>query len=95
MRYAIIIILLVFSLGIIEAQDVDTFILHYTVSKDDTIAYKRVIQFDKEKALYHVKDHFENGRIQMEASYSSFDKHIKEDYQCNYRSNTKEGPYKE
>ena len=38
---------------------------------------------------------FENGQIQMEASYSSFDKHIKEEYQCNYRSNTKEGRYKE
>ncbi len=95
MRYAIFIILLIFSLGIIEAQDIDTFILHYAVSKDSTIVYKRIIQFDKEKTLYHVKDYFENGQIQMEASYSSFDKHIKEEYQCNYRSNTKEGSYKE
>jgi hypothetical protein len=94
MRYAIIIILLIFSLGIVKAQDIGTFILHYAVSKNDTIVYKRVIQFDKKKNLYHVKDYFENGQIQMEASYSSFDKHIKEEYQCNYRSNTKEGLYK-
>ena len=31
----------------------------------------------------------------MDAFYSSFDKRVKEDYQCNYRSNTKEGPYTE
>jgi len=95
MRYAIIIILLIFSLGIIKAQDIDTFILHYAVSKYDTIVYKRVIQFDKNRILYHVKDYLKNGQIQMEGFYSSFDKHIKEEYQCNYRSNTKEGLYKE
>ncbi|MCK7491056.1 MAG: hypothetical protein MZW92_04255 [Comamonadaceae bacterium] len=31
----------------------------------------------------------------MDAFYASFDKRVKEDYQCNYRSNTKEGPYTE
>lgn len=31
----------------------------------------------------------------MDAFYSSFDKRMKEGYQCNYRSNTKEGPYTE
>jgi pimeloyl-ACP methyl ester carboxylesterase len=95
MRYAIIIILLIFSFGIVEPQDIDTSILHYAVSKNATIVYKRLIEFDEKKNLYHVKDYFENGQIQMEASYSSFDKHIKEEYQCNYRSNTKEGLYKE
>lgn len=95
MTYAVIILLSILSLGIAEAQDTDTFILRYAVSKFETVVYKRVIQFDKEKALSHVRDYFENGRIQMEASYSSFDKHIKEEYQCNYRSNTKEGRYKQ
>ena len=31
----------------------------------------------------------------MDAFYTSFDKRVKEKYQCNYRSNTKEGPYTE
>jgi hypothetical protein len=31
----------------------------------------------------------------MDAFYTSFDKRVKEEYQCNYRSNTKEGPYTE
>ena len=30
-----------------------------------------------------------------DAFYSSFDKRVKEDVQCNYRTNTKEGPYTE
>jgi hypothetical protein len=45
--------------------------------------------------MYHVEDYFENGQIQMEAFYSSFDKLIKEEPQCNYRTNTKEGVYNE
>jgi pimeloyl-ACP methyl ester carboxylesterase len=42
-----------------------------------------------------VRDYFENGQMQMEAFYSAFDRNIKEDYQCNYRSNTKEGAYRQ
>jgi predicted esterase len=95
MRYLTLTILLIFNAGFIQAQDIDTFILRYAVSKGDTVQYKRVIQFNKKSKLFHVRDYFENGQIQMEASYSSFDKHIKEEYQCNYRSNTKEGFYKE
>jgi len=95
MKQTATILLMIFFLGQLKAQEIDTFILHYPVSNRDTIVYKRVIQFDKKKNLYHVKDYFENGQVQMEASYSSFDKRIKEEYQCNYRSNTKEGAYKE
>jgi len=91
MRAAATIILVIFSLGLIKAQDIDTFTLNYAVSKNNTIVYKRIIKLDNKSNLYHVKDYFENGQIQMEAFYSSFDKRIKEGYQCNYRSNTKEG----
>jgi predicted esterase len=93
MRHTAVIILMIFSLGQTRAQDRDTFLLRYGVSKYDTIIYKRIIEFDKISKLYHVKDYFENGQIQMDAFYSSFDKKIKEGSQCNYRSNTKEGLY--
>lgn len=95
MKHIAIIILLIFSFGLIKAQEADTFFLPYAVSKGDTIIYKRIIQFDKSNNLFHVKDYFENGQIQMDAYYSSFDKHIKEEYQCNYHSNTKTGQYME
>jgi antitoxin component YwqK of YwqJK toxin-antitoxin module len=85
---------MIFSPGLIQAQDIDTFLLKYGVSKYDTIIYKRIIEFDKNNKIYHVKDYFENGQIQMDAFYSSFDKNIKEGSQCNYRSNTKEGLFK-
>jgi pimeloyl-ACP methyl ester carboxylesterase len=95
MKHISIVILLIFSFGFLKAQTADTFLLRYPVKKGDTIIFKRVIQFDNNSNLFHVKDYYENGQIQMDAFYSSFDKHIKEDYQCNYISNTKTGQYKE
>lgn len=86
---------MIFSLGLLQAQDIDTLILKQGVSKNDTIIYKRIIEFNRNSKLYHVRDYFENGQIQMDAFYSSFDKNVKEDYQCNYHSNTKEGKYME
>lgn len=95
MKRTAVLLLTIFCLGHLQAPETETFILNYPVSKQETIVYKRVIQFDKKKNVFLVKDYFENGQIQMEASYSSFDKRIKEEYQCNYRSNTKEGAYQE
>lgn len=94
MRQTATIILMIFSMGLIQAKDIDTFFLKYGVSKYDTIIYKRIIEFDKNRKIFHVKDYFENGQIQMDAFYSSFDKNIKEGSQCNYSSNTKEGLFK-
>ena len=82
-------------LGWSHAQDTDTYVLHKAVSNRETIVYRRVIRFDDQTHLFHVQDYYEDGHIQMDAFYSSFDKRVKEEYQCNYRSNTKEGPYKE
>jgi len=65
------------------------------LSKSKTIVYVRHVRFDEKDRLYHVQDFFENGQIQMDATYSALNKHIKEDYQCNYSSNTKEGEYRE
>jgi predicted esterase len=84
---------MIFSSWLIQVQDIDIFFLKYGVAKNDTIIYKRIIEFDKISKLFHVKDYFENGQIQMDAFYSSFDKNVKEGSQCNYRSNTKEGLY--
>ena len=95
MKNITLILSLVLYLGPIRAQEVDTFYLHHPISNSDTIIYKRIIQFDKNDSLYHVQDYYPNGQIQMDAFYSSFDKHIKEELQCNYLSNTKEGLYKE
>ena len=84
-----------FCLGHAQAQETETYVLRQTVSNRETIVYTRIIEFDSQKRLFHVRDYYENGRLQMDAFYASFDKTVKEDYQCNYRSNTKEGPYTE
>lgn len=90
----IFISLIIFSESI-QAQSTDTIELKLALSKYDTISYKRTIQFNAHENLYYVKDYFENGQLQMDATYSSIDKMLKEGYWCNYRSNTKEGVYKE
>jgi pimeloyl-ACP methyl ester carboxylesterase len=82
-------------LGWTQTQDTDTYLLRKAVSNRESIVYKRVIRVDNQTHLVHVQDYFEDGQIQMDAFYSAFDKRVKEDYQCNYRSNTKEGPYRE
>lgn len=90
-----LIILLSLCIGTINAQNVETFYLHVSKSRTDTIVYKRLIQFDKATNLYHVRDYFPSGQIQMEGTYSTFDKILKEgSLWCNYRSNTKEGVFK-
>ena len=94
MKNTILILSLFVCLGAIKAQGVDTFYLKYGVSKYDTIIYKRIIEFDNGSKIYHVRDYFENGQIQMDAFYSAFNKNIKEGSQCNYWSNVKEGLYK-
>ncbi|MCX6223698.1 MAG: dienelactone hydrolase family protein [Bacteroidia bacterium] len=80
---------------IVQAQVIDTFLLKYAASKNDTILYKRIIRFDERKKSYYVRDYYPTGQIQMEAHYSSFDKNIKEGWQCNYHSNTKQSFYQE
>ncbi len=95
MKNFALILSLFICLGAIKAQKVDTFYLHYPISKNDTIMYKRIIQFDKNDSLYHVRDYYPNGQIQMEGTYSSFDKRIKENLWCNYKTNTKEREFKE
>jgi pimeloyl-ACP methyl ester carboxylesterase len=95
MKYRILTILMIAIPLLSGAQDCDTFLLHYGVSKNDTVIYKRIIRFDQVTKLYMVRDYYPSGQIQMEAGYSAFDKTIKEGWQCNYLTNTKEGPYKE
>lgn len=86
---------MLFCLGRVQAQEPETYVLRQAVSNRETIVYTRVIRFDDQKHLFRVQDYAENGRIQMDAFYTSFDKRVKEELQCNYRSNTKEGPYTE
>jgi len=82
------------SIGL-KAQTIDTFLLRYPISKYDTIVYKRIIEKSDKNNLIHVQDYYPNGQIQMDATYSNFDKNVKEELQCNYRTNTKQGKYKE
>ena len=95
MKNITLILSLILYLGPIKAQEVDTFYLHHPISNNDTIIYKRIIQFDKNDSLYHVRDYYPNGQIQMEGTYSFFDKSIKVGLWCNYKTNTKEGEFKE
>jgi pimeloyl-ACP methyl ester carboxylesterase len=83
------------SLGCARAPETETYVLRQAVSNRETIVYTRVIRFDDKEHRFHVQDYSDNGRIQMDAFYSSFDKRVKEALQCNYRSNTKQGPYTE
>jgi len=78
-----------------SAQPIETFRVERSLSKSKTIVFVRNVRFDEKDQLYHVQDFYETGQIQMDAAYSSFNKYIKEDYQCNYRENTKEGEYRE
>jgi hypothetical protein len=95
MKIITLILPLFICLGAIKAQEIDTFYLHIPISKNDKIIYKRIIQFDNNDSLFHVRDFYPNGQIQMEGTYSSFDKSIKEEsLWCNYRTNTKEGEFK-
>jgi len=95
MKYTALIILFFVWPGAIGAQVVDTFYLHIPVSKHDTMIYTRIIQIDMNDSLYHVRDYYPNGPIQMEGTYSSLDKGIKEEsLACNYRTNIKEGEFK-
>ena len=86
---------MLFCMERVKAQVPDSLTLRHAVSNRDTIVYTRVISFDDRTHLVHVRDYFESGQIQMNAFYSSFDKRVKEEYQCNYHTNTKEGPYTE
>jgi pimeloyl-ACP methyl ester carboxylesterase len=95
MKRTVATLTMLFCLGRAQAQETETYVLRQTVSNRETIVYTRVIEFDGQKRLFHVRDYYENGRLQMDAFYASFDRQVKEDYQCNYRSNTKEGPYTE
>ncbi len=95
MKHTLAVLSTLFCLGWVQEQEPGTYVLHKAVSNRETIVYTRVIRFDDQKHLFHVQDYFENGRIQMDAFYTSFDRRVKEEYQCNYRSNTKEGLYSE
>ena len=96
MKNTTLILSLFICLGSIKAQEVDTFYLQIPISKNDTIIFKRFIQFNKNDSLYHVRDYYPNGQIQMQGTYSSFNKSIKEEsLWCNYKTNTKEGEFKE
>ncbi len=91
MSCRILLVVLLFTAGLGQSQD--TVYLRYGRSKNDTIVYKRIIDFDNSSKLYQVRDYYPGGQIEMEAWYSSFDPVIKESWQCNYLTNTKQGPY--
>lgn len=91
MKYSVFLITLILICNGLRGQQIDTLILRQAISKDDTIVYKRIIRLDKDDALYHVEDYFPNGQIQMKGTYSSLDKTRKENYWCNYKTNTKQG----
>jgi pimeloyl-ACP methyl ester carboxylesterase len=95
MKNPILITFLVLLPILLPAQECDTFHLKRIASKSDTIFFKRIICFDKQEGLHHVRDYYPSGQIQMDAYYSIFDKNIKEELQCNYRTNTKQGDYRE
>jgi pimeloyl-ACP methyl ester carboxylesterase len=95
MNRAAVVLSMFVCVRLAHAQAPETYVLRKAVSNRDTIVYTRHIRFDDRTHLYHVRDYFASGQLQIDAFYSAFDRRVKEDLQCNYRSNTKEGPYKE
>ena len=87
--------ILIFIFNKLNAQQVDTVLLHHPISKYDTVIYQRIIEQPGYDSLIYVRDYFSNGRIQMEAYYLELDASIKEEPQCNFLTNKKHGPYKE
>jgi pimeloyl-ACP methyl ester carboxylesterase len=77
------------------AQPTEILRVQRSLSSSRTIVYVRHVRFDEKNQLYHVQDFFETGQIQMDATYSALNKQVKEEYQCNYSGNTKEGEYRE
>jgi predicted esterase len=77
------------------AQSIETLQVQRNDSQSKTIVYNRHVWFDSRDRLFHVQDFFTNNQIQMDATYSALNKLIKEDYQCNFHGNTKEGEYRE
>lgn len=92
MKYIILSIILLIISDNVKSQDIDTLFLHIPHNRD-TIIYKRIVEFNDNTKLYHVRDYYETGQIQMDATYSKLDKNFKEKLQCNYHSNTKQGLY--
>ncbi|MHA1831077.1 MAG: dienelactone hydrolase family protein [Candidatus Helarchaeota archaeon] len=93
MNKIFLLIIIIMTSTLSQAQVIDTLILKQPISKYDTITYKRIFEFDRKGKLFHVRDYFESGQIQMRGTYSSLDPNIKEEYWCNYISNTKEGVF--
>jgi hypothetical protein len=92
MRLLFILAVFLMDSASVKSQELDTLYLQIPKNRD-TVTYKRIVKFDENTKLYHVRDYFENGQIQMDATYSDLDRFIKEDVQCNYHSNTKQGLY--
>jgi hypothetical protein len=95
MTRAVVVLSMLLCVGHVHAQDAEIYVLRQAVSNRETIVYTRTIRLDAHRHLFHVQDRYDDGRLQMDAFYTAFDKQVKEDYQCNYRSNTKDGPYRE
>ncbi len=93
MKHRLLILFAILTSGLsIQAQKAETYFLKYAKSYRDTIIYKREISLNN--GLYHVKDYYPSGQIQMEGTYSAFDREVKvASLWCNFRTNTKEGEF--
>jgi len=78
MKNPILIALLLLVPILIPAQECDTFYLKRVPSKSDTTFYKRIICFDKQVGLHHVKDYYPNGQMQMDAYCSALKVNMEE-----------------
>ena len=94
MKLLVIPVFLISCWNTLYGQQIDTIQLYHPVSKYDTIIYERIIEFDFSDSLYHVRDYYPGGQLQMEGTYSSINSHIKGNYWCNYSTNTKQGLYR-
>lgn len=86
MRWIAIILGLILIIFELTAQQIDTV---YLQNPD----YTRIVRLDTIDSLYYVEDFYPNGQIEMRGVYSSLNKNVKENYWCNYSTNTKEGLY--
>lgn len=93
MKYFLTIVFSIICISNLYTQPTDTLLILQPISKYDTLTFTRIIHYDENDSLFYVRDYFENGQIQMQGTYSSIDKYVKENYWCNYKTNIKQGFY--
>ena len=91
-----LLLLLLLTQSRASAEDGKSYTVLRVPSQGDTIFYQRQLSIDPKTELYHVRDRYSDGQLQMDAYFSQFDHpRVKEEFQCSYRGHQRQGEYHE